>query len=62
MEAALVVQMISRGVDDGVALSLAIAIRLVTLWFGIALGCFSLLIANRFSAENHQANKENSCE
>jgi uncharacterized membrane protein YbhN (UPF0104 family) len=43
MEAALVFQLIERGVGDGVALSLAIAIRLVTLWLGMTIGAVSLL-------------------
>lgn len=55
MEAALVYQMIGRGVDDGVAVSLAIAIWLVTLWLGMILGGVSLLIANRFPSVNNQA-------
>ena len=44
MEAALVIQMSERGVGDGVALSLAISIRLVTLWLGMAIGAVSLLL------------------
>jgi uncharacterized membrane protein YbhN (UPF0104 family) len=47
MEAALVIQMSERGVDDAVAVSLAIAIRLVTLWFGMALGTLGLLWSSR---------------
>jgi uncharacterized protein (TIRG00374 family) len=43
MEAALVFQLIERGVGDGSALSLAIAIRLVTLWLGMSLGGVSLV-------------------
>lgn len=43
MEAALVVQMTERGVGNGAAVSLAIAIRLVTLWLGMAIGSVSLL-------------------
>lgn len=55
MEAALVYQMVGRGVDDGVAVSLAIAIRLVTLWLGMILGGVSLLVFNRLPAVNDQA-------
>ena len=47
MEAALVVQMTERGVGNGVAVSLAIAIRLVTLWLGMAIGAMSLLSSTR---------------
>ena len=43
MEAALVFQLVDRGVGEGVAVSLAISIRLVTLWLGISLGGVSLL-------------------
>ena len=43
MEGALVFQLIERGVGDGVAVSLAIAIRLVTLWLGMSLGALSLM-------------------
>ncbi len=43
MEAALFLQLVGRGVSDGVAMSLAISIRLVTLWFGMLLGVVSLL-------------------
>lgn len=43
MEAALVFQLVERGVGDGVAVSLAISIRLVTLWLGMSLGGLSLL-------------------
>ncbi len=43
MEAALVFQLLERGVSDGIAVSLAISIRLVTLWFGMLLGVLSLL-------------------
>jgi uncharacterized membrane protein YbhN (UPF0104 family) len=42
MEAALVFQLIERGVGDGVAVSLAISIRLVTLWLGMSLGGVTL--------------------
>lgn len=51
MEAALVLQMTERGVGDGVALSLAIAIRLVTLWLGMAIGALSLLASSRQGRE-----------
>lgn len=47
MEAALVLQMTERGVDDGVAVSLAIAIRLVTLWLGMLIGAISLFCSSR---------------
>lgn len=43
MEAALVFQLVERGVSDGIAISLAISIRLVTLWLGVALGLLSLV-------------------
>ena len=43
MEAALVFQLVERGVGDGVAVSLAISIRLVTLWLGMSLGGVSML-------------------
>ena len=43
MEAALVFQLLERGVSGGSAMSLAISIRLVTLWFGMLLGVMSLL-------------------
>ena len=42
-EAALVFQLVERGVSDGIAISLAISIRLVTLWFGMLIGVMSLL-------------------
>jgi uncharacterized membrane protein YbhN (UPF0104 family) len=45
MEAALVLQLTERGAGYGVAVSLAIAIRLVTLWLGMAIGALSLLPA-----------------
>ncbi|ERK13862.1 Conjugative transfer protein PilR in PFGI-1-like cluster [Pantoea sp. AS-PWVM4] len=44
MEAALVFQLVAHGVSDGTAMSLAISIRLVTLWFGMSLGALSLLL------------------
>lgn len=47
MEAALVLQLTERGVGYGAAVSLAIAIRLVTLWLGMAIGALSLLAASR---------------
>ncbi|WP_210147824.1 lysylphosphatidylglycerol synthase transmembrane domain-containing protein [Aromatoleum petrolei] len=43
MEAALVFQLIEHGVGDALAVSLAISIRLVTLWLGMSLGGVSLL-------------------
>ena len=47
MEAALVLQLIERGVGDGVALSLAISIRLVTLWLAMILGGSALFLSNK---------------
>lgn len=47
MEAALVLQLTGRGVGPGVAISLAIAIRLVTLWLAMAIGAISLLLASK---------------
>jgi uncharacterized membrane protein YbhN (UPF0104 family) len=52
MEAALVLQLTERGVGYGVAVSLAIAIRLVTLWLGMAIGALSLLPASNKSTES----------
>lgn len=43
MEAALVFQLLGRGVSDGIAVSLVISIRLETLWIGMLLGVLSLL-------------------
>ena len=43
MEAALVFQLVELGVSEGSAMSLAISIRLVTLWFGMLLGVLSLV-------------------
>lgn len=43
MEAALVYQLTDNGVESGTAVSLAIAIRLVTLWFGMLLGGLAML-------------------
>lgn len=45
MEAALVVQLVALGADQGVAVSVAIATRVVTFWLGLLLG-FSNLLAN----------------
>lgn len=45
MEAALVLQMTERGVGEGVAVSLAISIRLVTLWLGMSIGAISLVFS-----------------
>jgi len=42
MEAALVVQLAAHGVETGVAVSVAMATRLVTLWTGILIGICSL--------------------
>lgn len=44
MEAALVFQLVDHGVASSTALSLAISIRLVTLWFGMSIGALSLLM------------------
>jgi uncharacterized protein (TIRG00374 family) len=52
MEAALVLQLTERGVGYGAAVSLAIAIRLVTLWLGMAIGALSLLPASNKSTES----------
>ncbi|MBC7489469.1 MAG: flippase-like domain-containing protein [Glaciimonas sp.] len=43
MEAALVVQLAEHGIETGVAVSVAMATRLVTLWTGILIGICSLL-------------------
>jgi uncharacterized membrane protein YbhN (UPF0104 family) len=56
MEAALFFQLVERGVSEGSAMSLAISIRLVTLWFGMLIGVISLLFLsaqNRDQKENH---------
>lgn len=47
METAIVFQLINQGVSNASAMSLAIAIRLVTLWFGVITGvvCLSLMQA-----------------
>lgn len=47
MEAALVMQLVSRGADSSVAVSVAIATRLVTLWLGISIGAVAVLSASR---------------
>jgi len=47
MEAALVYQLLERGVSDGTAISLAISIRIVTLWFGMLLGVFAMFSISR---------------
>jgi glycosyltransferase 2 family protein len=48
MEASLVYQLMDLGVDSSIAISLAIAIRLVTLWFGMLLGGLAMLsVTNR---------------
>jgi uncharacterized membrane protein YbhN (UPF0104 family) len=46
MEAALVFQFVERGVNNCVAVSLAISIRLVTLWIGMSVGALSLLFSS----------------
>lgn len=43
MEAALFIQLLERGVSDAIAMSLAISIRLVTLWLGMLMGVFSMM-------------------
>lgn len=45
MEAALVYQMVGEGVAWNAAVSLAIAIRLVTLWLGMLIGVVALIIS-----------------
>ncbi|MGW8390364.1 lysylphosphatidylglycerol synthase transmembrane domain-containing protein [Pseudoduganella sp. HUAS MS19] len=50
MEAALVIQLTEHSVDGSVAVSIAIAIRLVTLWLGMAIGAMCLLISSRKAA------------
>jgi len=52
MEAALAIQLTRCGVDSGVAVSMAIAIRLVTLWLGMAIGALSLLVSSRAIRDN----------
>ena len=47
MEAALVVQLVSNGVEQGLAVSVAIATRLVTFWLGMLLGFICLLISSQ---------------
>lgn len=47
MEAVLVFQLVSNGVDQGLAVSVAIAARLVTFWLGIFLGFICLLFSSR---------------
>jgi uncharacterized protein (TIRG00374 family) len=44
MEAAIVFQLMHYGVDLSIALALAISIRLVTLWLGMAIGVLSLFL------------------
>lgn len=43
MESALVFQLVAQGANDAVAVAVAIATRLVTLWMGILLGVISLI-------------------
>jgi uncharacterized membrane protein YbhN (UPF0104 family) len=52
MEASLVLQLTESGVGYGAAVSLAIAIRLVTLWLGMAIGALSLLSSARPATRN----------
>lgn len=47
MEAALVYQLMDHDVDSGTAISVAIAIRLVTLWFGMLLGGLAMLASTK---------------
>lgn len=47
MESAIVYQLGQHGVDYSVAISLAIAIRLVTLWVGVLVGLIALVSVNR---------------
>ncbi len=53
MEASLVLQLLERGVSDVSAMSLAISIRWVTLWFGVLTGvvCLLLLSAKALKSE-----------
>lgn len=46
-EAALVFQLVERGVSDGSAMSLAIAIRLVTLWVSMLIGVVCIVRVNK---------------
>jgi uncharacterized membrane protein YbhN (UPF0104 family) len=55
MEAALFFQLVERGVSEGSAMSLAISIRLVTLWFGMLIGVISLLF---LSAQDLRSKRE----
>ncbi|MGA9032718.1 MAG: lysylphosphatidylglycerol synthase transmembrane domain-containing protein [Sulfuricaulis sp.] len=47
MEAALVLQLTGYGVENSLAVSVAIATRLVTLWLGVLLGVWSLWVTAR---------------
>lgn len=47
MEGALVFQLVERGVLESQAISLAIAIRLVTFWLAMVLGVASLVFVNK---------------
>jgi uncharacterized protein (TIRG00374 family) len=47
MEAALVIQLVSNGVEQSLAVYVAIATRLVTFWLGVLLGFICLLISLR---------------
>jgi uncharacterized protein (TIRG00374 family) len=55
MEAALFFQLVERGVSEGIAMSLAITIRLVTLWFDMLIGVVSLLF---LSAQDLRSKRE----
>jgi uncharacterized membrane protein YbhN (UPF0104 family) len=52
MEAALVFQLLERDVSESTAISLAISIRLVTLWFGMLLGVFAMLLTSYFNTKH----------
>ena len=53
-EAALALQLTERGISNGLAVSLAISIRLVTLWFGMLLGAVSLFFLSSKNPEPKQ--------
>ncbi|PLK49120.1 lysylphosphatidylglycerol synthase transmembrane domain-containing protein [Uliginosibacterium sp. TH139] len=46
-EGAIVLQLVERGVGDVAAVSLAIAIRLVTIWTGLLIGALALFFVRR---------------
>jgi uncharacterized membrane protein YbhN (UPF0104 family) len=47
MEAALVFQLVASGADQGVAVSVAIATRMVTFWLSFVVGFCALLVSTR---------------